>query len=303
MNPLRLFVWLLLAGVVCGPVQGQFYAPETERHDPVQRFFPVEMARILGWFENEKFPGISEIRYEVATKGDGATAWQIRWVNGEGKAVFQTTVEYPAVLLESGPEFYRNVALQISRPNFQQRFQGIRGAEAIEHFWKGAALLDVSRERTFSNILSLEMSFDEDSGGTIAKLAGALTHSALFNVADRLSIDSVTAARGAAWLALAERISAGKADELWGPTLFLGGRENQAANLWQKTHAANLANATAAERGLECLDAERGSEGSLPICAWEGPDGDGFADARVRFAGESQWRTLGGYSSASVPGP
>jgi len=31
----------------------QFYAPETEFHDRVQRFFPVEAARVLAWRANQ----------------------------------------------------------------------------------------------------------------------------------------------------------------------------------------------------------------------------------------------------------
>jgi hypothetical protein len=83
----------------------------------------------------------------------------------------------------------------------------------------------------------------------IPELAGSLIHSGLFSVADRLSIDSVTVARGAAWLGFAERMAAEKFDDLWAPVLFIGGRERQASELWQKSRPAALLIATPAERG------------------------------------------------------
>src|SRR5688572_24766764 len=96
---------LVLASFFAATVSAQFYAPETERHDPVQRFFVVELARVRAWYENGKFPGIAEVKFAVTTQTNGATSWDLQWVDREGKAVSSAVVEYPSDLLEKGPEF------------------------------------------------------------------------------------------------------------------------------------------------------------------------------------------------------
>lgn len=246
MDSIKGFVFLLLTALAA---KAQFYAPPVERHDPVQRMFVVEMARVAAAFENEHFPGIAEVKYEVTTKADGTTVWQLRWVDASGKDRLTGVVEYPSTLLESGAAFYRELSLKVTEPGFKRRLHPIKASEVTEGYWKGASSLGWSREETLAKAMAIASRLSEDEVAAVPELAGALSHAALFGIGGRLSIDPMIAARGAAWLTLAERMSSEKLDALWGPTLFLGGREKAASELWQSTHEAALKSAKPAEAG------------------------------------------------------
>lgn len=47
---------------------GKFYAPDTEYHDPVQRVFVVEAARVLAALENLRGTNFAQVTYQVTTK-------------------------------------------------------------------------------------------------------------------------------------------------------------------------------------------------------------------------------------------
>jgi hypothetical protein len=68
-------------------------------------------------------------------------------------------------------------------------------------------------------------------------------------ISDRLTLDGVVLARGAAWLALAENVSSSKLDGLWATVLFQAGRESLAAKLWQKEFPAKLEHPTPEQAG------------------------------------------------------
>ena len=124
MNPFsHLFVrvGLLLAAVLLAlgsspSLHGQSYAPATNFHDPVQRVFPVELARVLAWRENlASNAGIAEIRYTVDSSDSGATMWTLRWLDARGGVWGQAMIFYAASALCDGPDFYRNVTRQMLR--------------------------------------------------------------------------------------------------------------------------------------------------------------------------------------------
>src|ERR1039457_1368231 len=96
-----------------GNLDAQFYAPNTEYHDPVQRVFPVEAARVLAWWADPSGTNLAEVTYDVATKPGQSTSWEIRWLAPNGKLKKSATVSYQGELLKAGPEFYRSIFKQL----------------------------------------------------------------------------------------------------------------------------------------------------------------------------------------------
>src|SRR5260370_19903845 len=116
--------------------KAQFYAPDTDYHDMVQRVFVVEMARVLAWRENLTEEKIHEVAYTVNTNAEHQTVWQIKWLDENGKPARQMTISYPDGLLLEGPKFYRTV--------FQQLWDGkwkpvssATEADELKFFWQG----------------------------------------------------------------------------------------------------------------------------------------------------------------------
>jgi hypothetical protein len=93
--------------------QAQFYAPETEYHDKVQRLFVVELARILAWRENLQGSNFQEVTYSVTVSSNRVTTWNLHWLDAQGKPLREAEVHYPESLLLEGPGFYRNVFKQV----------------------------------------------------------------------------------------------------------------------------------------------------------------------------------------------
>jgi hypothetical protein len=246
----RHLISLVLLGISISSLRAQFYAPDTEYHDPVQRFFVVEMARVIGSFENAKSTNaITEIKYEVTTKADKTTVWEIQWLNATGKAMNRAKVEYPGSLLEAGPGFYRTVGAALLLDGWKRRPAKLEKEEVVRKYWKGAEECGLSREESIVKAFAVSARYTAGETAAMPELSGLLAHAALFSITDRLSIDGVLAARAAAWLFLSERSSAETPDDLWAPILFIGGREKAASQLWQKSHPAKLAQGTAPELG------------------------------------------------------
>ena len=67
----------LVALGCCTPAAyAQVYAPATEYHDPVQRVFVVEAARVVAWWnERGRATNLTEVAYDVTTKADQSTVW------------------------------------------------------------------------------------------------------------------------------------------------------------------------------------------------------------------------------------
>ena len=76
-----------LALLAATSAHAQFYSPDTEFHDRVQRHFVVELARVLAWRENQKdpaHPAIAEVTYDVGISPDRKTTWNVHWLNSSG---------------------------------------------------------------------------------------------------------------------------------------------------------------------------------------------------------------------------
>ncbi len=235
----NLFTLLFCALFSVSPaLQAQFYAPDTEYHDPVQRVFPVEAARAFGWFGNRQTNTIHQVVYNVSTKPDGTTAWSIQWLARDGKPVKQVKVAYPKKLLESGPDFYREVVRQVAEAGWEgltpQKADFVR-----EKFWQGADAATTARESSIQKAFKLAPANVADAKQDwMPELAGLLIHSGRLAAADRLTIDDLLIARGAVWLAFSERAAAEKLDALWPPVLGLANRYKAAAALWSKNYPA-----------------------------------------------------------------
>src|SRR5689334_3789115 len=117
---------------------GQFYAPNTEYHDPAQRVFVVEAARVLAWWTDPGSTNFAEVAYAATTKPDGTTVWDLRWLDRQGKTVKTATLSYPADLLKNGAEFYRTVFKQLWLKDWRNPTP-FQAKEVTEGFWRGAA--------------------------------------------------------------------------------------------------------------------------------------------------------------------
>ena len=241
------FLWLRLSPAT----QAQFYAPDTEYHDCVQRVFVVEAARVLAWWMDRRGTNLAEVSYQVTTRGDQSTIWELRWLDAAGKPLKTATVSYAADMLKSGPEFYRSVFKQLWMSGWKNA-PAMVPSETIDRFWRGAAKAGVSREQSLRAALDgLHKTATAPDQEWVPEMAGLLTHATLPSIADRVSLDSVLLARGAAWLAMAEQATSDQLDALWVPVLFQAGRERAAAQIWQKKFASKLAKATAQQAGWD----------------------------------------------------
>lgn len=233
---LSLWIGLLAILLVSGPVaRAQFYAPDTEYHDRAQRHFVVELARVIAWRENQGAAAvkIAEITDEVTLGPDRRTTWKIHWLSVDGKPLRDAEVSYPESALLGGPAWYRDVARQLG---VKPAAGHLNSADASSKaYWAGAEKLASSRADTLRAVFDLAP--EKDPAG----FAGLLAHVALPSVGGGVSLDSVLLARSAAWLCVAEQsaTSPGDApDALWAPILFLSGRENAAAEAWEKSAPA-----------------------------------------------------------------
>jgi hypothetical protein len=229
----------VLAALACavflgclGNLSAQFYAPNTEYHDPVQRVFPVEAARVLAWWEDPSGTNLAELTYEVTTKPGQSTSWEIRWLAPGGKLAKSKTVSYEGDLLKAGPEFYRSVFKQLWSVGWNKP-KALSPQEATRLFWQGAARMGLSREKSLEAAMVLINRVGQDpQQDWIPELAGLLTHAALPGFAEQVTLDKLLVARGAAWLALSETECSAKLDALWTPVLFQARREPAAAQAW-----------------------------------------------------------------------
>ncbi len=248
-------VLLYGAGLVF-QVRAQAYAPDTEYHDAVQRMFVVEAARVLAWRANQTGERIAEVAYQVAmgtnppataaatsaatNSAKNATApanrnviWDLKWLGADGKAVKSAKVEYPEALLKQGADFYRQTFQQLWAVGWKT--PPMKNCAALEEsFWQGAAQADWSREKSLIAAYGLlKLAAGPDQQDWISQMSGLLIHAALPGVAGNLTLDRVLVARGAAWLALAEKSCTNTVARPWSPVLFLAERERAAAKAWE----------------------------------------------------------------------
>lgn len=221
----------------------QWYAPATEYHDPVQRVFPVELARVLAARENAAGAKIAEITVEVNNETDGRTAWRLRWFTAEREMWREVELTYGAEVLLSGPGFYREVRKQmLVQPWAETAETTATGAAATE---KGARFDDASywtelEPQVVARVAALRRALELGTDANRERLAGRLIVAAVPGVAGLVSLDTTLAARGAAYLAIAERhenVDAA-ADRRWAPVLWVARRSRAAQTLWTAGPAA-----------------------------------------------------------------
>ncbi|MBI3853774.1 MAG: hypothetical protein HY298_26325 [Verrucomicrobia bacterium] len=228
-------------------VSAQFYAPDTEYHDPVQRVFVVEAARVLAWLAGLHGTNLTEVTYQLTTK-PSQTVWEIHWLDASRKPAKSAVVSYPAERLKAGPEFYRAVFKQLWMAGWSG-LSPMTPKETRELFWRGAEGMGSSREEGLMAALHLLPKSRTSDWNWLPQLAGLLTHASLPTTADRLTLDPVILARGATWLAIAEQAGATSMDDLWTPVLFQAGRERMATEIWGKAHPVKLEKTTAQQAG------------------------------------------------------
>ena len=229
--------------------QAQVYAPATEYHDSVQRVFVVEAARVLAWWNERGATNLVEVVYDVTTRADQTTVWDIRWLDRSAKTAKTATVSYGPEVLKSGPEFYRTVFKQLWQAEWRHP-PPLDPVETVRDFWSGAARMKVSREESMGAVLDLmaraQKSPEQD---WVPQLAGLLIHCCLPSYAEVVSLDRMVVARGAAWLAFAEMVSIRKYDALWAPVLFQAGRERAAATVWQANTSSKIESSNPQQQG------------------------------------------------------
>lgn len=270
MSARRILQVFFAAFTVCSTPRAlpQFYAPDTEFHDAVQRLFVVEAARVLAWRANAGGERIAEVTYQVKTRSETATGaattataggppttnrvtiWELKWLDADGNPTRAVTVRYPESLLKQGPAFYRESFRQLWSAGWK-RVEACDAAKLEERFWRGAEAAAPSREESLVVASKLLRSARERGDESwVPELAGLLVHTALPGVAGNLTLDRLLLARGAAWLALAEQGCANPPSRLWSPVLFLAERERAATTAWTNSAAAS-AFTNAVVRGWE----------------------------------------------------
>ena len=204
---------------------------------------------MLAWWSDPDGTNITEVAYEVTTKPDQNSAWDIRWLNVAGKTVKTATVSYSTNLLKAGPEFYRSVFKQLWQADWKNPGP-TDGQRIAECFWRGAARMELSREATMHAAFVFAGGKEKRPDSLwSAELAGLLTHAALPGYAEGLTLDKMLLARGAAWLAFAESSSSTPLDSLWAPVLFQAGREQTAAQIWQAGNVSKIEKQTPQQQG------------------------------------------------------
>jgi|GEM_PF-343980 len=236
---------VLLAGFTTETL-AQFYAPDTDYHDLVQRQFVVELARVLAWRENRAGGKIAEITYEIASDSHRVTTWKLKWLDAQGRTVREMTVQYPETQLTAGAQFYRAVYRQLApRPPVGP----LSETDLLRGYWEGAERTGLSRTESLQAAFALAKIPEPKAA---PQLAGLLAHAALPSLAGTTMLDAVLLARAAAWLCVAESAVQNRtaaSDGLWTPILFLAARENAAAEAWKKSAMA----AHVAARGSEAV--------------------------------------------------
>jgi hypothetical protein len=236
---LGIFSILLLAA----SGQAQFYAPETEYHDKVQRLFVVELARILAWRENLQGGNFKEVTYSVTVNSNRVTTWNLHWLDAQGKALREAEVHYPESLLLEGPGFYRNVFKQMWSAGKWSSLPKVSDPELTQRYWAAADQAGMSREEGLTAMFKLVGSKPTNSEAEyIPGLAGLMSHTPLPGLAGGVTLDATMSSRAAAWLCLGEAMVDQlnpSSDRKWAPILFLAGRQFAASDLWTKSSPTN----------------------------------------------------------------
>ena len=136
----------------------QFYAPQTDYHDAVQRVFVVEAARVLAARENAAGATnrFREVRWSLANSTN-STQWQLEWLDDKGATARTARVSYESNALLQGADFYRNIFNQLWKLGWQLP-PSTKSDAVMAKFWSGAAQAAPSREQSLTTALALAAS-------------------------------------------------------------------------------------------------------------------------------------------------
>lgn len=237
----RTVVWLKLFLLVSSSIHApaQFYAPETEYHDKLQRLFPVELIRVLAWRENVRTQAVCRITQTVSVNAERETHWELALLDQQSRPVRTLKVSYPETLLDKGPGFYREVFRQVWTNGPWVGVTNITAGEWDRRFWAGGEAAGVAREEGLRAAFKLARATSPATEGQDAPtLSGLLLHTALPGLRGGVTLDAMLCSRAAAWLCLSEAMLNGgviRTDEKWAPLMFMAGRENTACELWKQS--------------------------------------------------------------------
>ncbi|MGV3659344.1 MAG: hypothetical protein ACO1TE_04145 [Prosthecobacter sp.] len=225
-------VLFLLAGVLVA--RGQFYAPATHFHDPVQRLFPVEAARVAAWLDG--FGDATSVEWEVRSGLGRDTTWFLVWKDAKDAVMHEATVKYTEASLKSGAPWFREVWQQVAAPwNIPQ--PGEAPVAALrDAFWQGMHAADTAVTRLGKVEKARAFALEHPPRGNsrdAMELAGRMTQAGVLALVTPVTLDSLVLARAAAWLAYAEGGTEQPVAELWAPLLCLSGRAPLARAAWQ----------------------------------------------------------------------
>ena len=212
------------------PARSQFYTPETDFHDPSQRRFPVEAARVLAWNRNLDGAGIADVDFRLETTAEHETVWSIEWRDSAHRVLRKATVRYREEALLTGPAWYRGVWRQLTGADWSAPARP--GGDLAGAFWRGVEGAGIARMEGFTSAFQQLSTVPRPAATDAAMLAGSLTQAALPTVDMVLSLDSVVLARAAAWLCAAEQWAGADRVAEWAPILALAGREALAREAW-----------------------------------------------------------------------
>lgn len=235
----------------------QYYAPDTAFHDPVQRVYPVELARVLAWIENQKGgPQITEVKFSTApgasrpvtrrapgkppviTTTPEEHSWVLEWHAADGTVLRHFRLNYTAELLESGATFYRDLLAQFRNQGIELTLTAPTTASAADPFYDGLTDLELNRLHTLRHASAQYTNLATTPDiALVRKLSGQLLATASFGLGGQHTLDTTLAARAAAWLALSEH-PAQPPDAPWAVLLALTHRNATALTHWKKTRDA-----------------------------------------------------------------
>jgi thiol-disulfide isomerase/thioredoxin len=216
----------------------QVYAPHTEYHDPAQRLFVPEVARVMAWQQGWGEAVVTASVSAPTADGQGRVTWKVEASGRPALRPRSATVAYEMSRLLDPQVHFRAVFAEVAQmmgpaPLGKKGGPAVLPAEVAKAFWTGAAQAGPARVDTAVTAQELT----QGRALTVvqaARLAGLLSHGALGKWATQTTLDVQWITRSAVWLCLIEAHLGQKVpDELWAPVVFLCGRSGAAKTLWQ----------------------------------------------------------------------
>lgn len=218
----------------------QRYLPHLIRHDASQRLYPVEAARVMAWIANQKADKVSEVRWILSSKQDGAGELSLTWHAAGGAEIARAGMNYDEQVLDSGAAYFRQGWQQLAKGFGMAATAKPETAEAVSAaFWKGFASEELSRMTVVMNLEKWDgLGKAPNSALHAAELAGRLARAARPILAGSCMLDHLCLARSAAWLCHAESLAGVQAPREWAVISYLGGREIPASKAWKAAQGA-----------------------------------------------------------------